>query len=130
MYPFVWEIYLNTIYIINLLIFVDLLHFKKYSIYICFRGKVNSILSYCILRIPLLKFAHLFTLMSKMAQEESYTYQCITSVMRLWIDDTTITFTTNNSICLLHLCDYVHLTYSSSIILHTIFACYITKCSC
>ena len=50
--------------------------------------------------------------MSQTAQEEGDTNEGITTVMALWIDNSTIAFTTNNSVNILHLGSYIHL-YSS-----------------
>ena len=49
--------------------------------------------------------------MSQVTQEQSDTYQCVTSVVRFRIDNSTISFSTDYRMSFLHLGYYVDFTY-------------------
>ena len=52
--------------------------------------------------------------MCQTAQEQGDTYQGITTIVALWIDDSTIALATDDSMNILHLGGHVDLTYRSS----------------
>ena len=51
-----------------------------------------------------------------MAEEQGYTYQCITSVVAGGIDDATITFATDDGTVLAHQGRHVHLANGRSLV--------------
>ena len=65
--------------------------------------------------------------MSQTTQEEGDTNEGITTVMALWIDNSTIAFTTDDSVNILHLGSNIHLAYGRSTIRTTMLLGYITE---
>ena len=65
--------------------------------------------------------------MSQTTQEKSNTNKGITTIVTLWIDNTSIAFATNYSVDILHLGSNIHLTYCSSCIFATMLLRYIAK---
>ena len=130
MNPSIREVELNAInisYLYILLLSVKFFHTHKDCINICIRSKVDTILCYEILWEGLAKFACLQSLLCQRTKEERNTNKGITTIMAFWIDNTTITFTTNNSTDFLHLCGNIHLTNSRSIILTAMLLCHVTQ---
>ena len=114
MNPLVREIELDAIDICYgdiLLLTIHLLNLHEDSIYIGRWSQVDAVLGDEIVREAGTELAHLAALVSQTAQEEGDTNEGITTVMALWIDNSTIAFTTDNSVNILHLGSYIHLAY-------------------
>src|SRR3712207_4747855 len=65
--------------------------------------------------------------MRQVTQEERYSYQGVTAIVALGIDDTTISFATNHGIDSLHLGGHIHLSHRSRRINATMFLRNITE---
>ena len=74
-----------------LLLAIHLLYLHEDSIYISRRCQVDTILGDEVVGESGTKLAHLATPMCQTAQEEGDTYEGITAIVALWIDDTAIT---------------------------------------
>ena len=117
MYPLVREVKLHAIdirYLDILLLTIHFLHLHQDGIHIGRRCQVDTILGNEVVREGCTKLAHLATLMCQTAQEQGDTYQGITTIVALWIDDSTIALATDDSMNILHLGGHVDLTYRSS----------------
>ena len=120
--PLVWEIELDAIdicYVDILLLTIHLLYLDENCIYIGRWSEVNAVLGDEIVREAGTEFAHLAAFVSQTAQEEGDTNEGITTIMALWIDDSTIAFTTDDCVNILHLGSNIHLAYSSCGVLAT-----------
>jgi tartrate/fumarate subfamily iron-sulfur-dependent hydro-lyase beta chain len=94
--PLVREIELDAIDICYgdiLLLTIHLLNLHEDSIYIGRWSQVDAVLGDEIVREAGTEFAHLAALVSQTAQEEGDTNEGITTIMALWIDNSTISFT-------------------------------------
>ena len=133
MYPHIRDINLHAVNIIYLCIWLSrehILYLCEDCIHIGTWSKIYAVLCDKILRKSLAQLTNLHTLMSKRREEEGNTYKCITTIVALWIDYSTITFTTYNSAYFTHLCGHIHLTYGSSAINTTMLLRNITKGTC
>ena len=65
--------------------------------------------------------------MCQTAQEKGNTYEGITAIVALWIDDTAITLATYHGMNVLHLGGDIHLAYCSSCIFATMLLGHITE---
>ena len=89
MHPLVREVEFHTVDISNsyiLLLAIQLLHLDEDSIYIGRSGQVDAVLGDEVVREAGTKLAYLATLMSQTAQEESNTYESVTTIVALWIE--------------------------------------------
>ena len=130
MYPLVGEVNLHTVNIVHLCCSVGskhFLHLHQYGINIRFRSQVDTVLGYLIVGECLAQLTDLTTFLRKRSQEEGDTHQCVTSVVALGINHSTVALATDNGIHLLHLRGDIHLTHSGSTILSTVFLGHITQ---
>ena len=127
MNPFIGEINLHTVNVIDFFIFIKFFHLCQNCVDIGFGSQVNAVLCNKIRRIRSTQLTYFLTFMCQMTQEQSNAHQSITSAMAFRVDDSTITFTTDDCICCFHLCHHIYFTYGRSIIFATIFAGYITQ---
>ena len=114
MYPFGGEINLHTVDIVNMGCGVGrehLLHLDEDGVNIGIRSEVDAILGYLIVGELSPQFANLTAFLGKRGKEEGYAYKGITTVMTFGIDDSTVSFATNNSIYFLHLGSHVYFAY-------------------
>ena len=95
-YPFVGEVYLHTIDVVDFFILIKFLHFGKDGVNIRVRCQVDSVLAHEVSGICGAQFANFFAFVCQVAQEESDTYQCVTSVVTGGIDDSSVAFTAND----------------------------------
>ena len=125
MYPTIGEVKLHAVNISYLDAWfarILLLHASKNSIDISLRRKVNTLLGDLRGRIGLAKLADgerwfVCAQVSQVGKEKGYAYEGIASVVRFGINDTAITFATDDGIGLLHLGYDIHFTDSSCTVL-------------
>src|SRR3712207_3574996 len=130
MNPFVGEVYLHAVHIIHRglgLSLIHLLNLQQDSVHIRAWSKVNAVFGNEIVRIFLSQFAYFQALMRQVTQEERYTYQGVTAIVALGIDDTTISLATNHGIDSLHLGSHIYLSHRSRRINAAMFLRNITK---
>ena len=127
MYPLVCEVNLYAVDVVNLLVLVLLFDCGKDSVNIHLWSQVDTVLRDEILGICSLQFSRLHLGLCKVSQEQCNADQSVTSVVNLRIDDTSVTFTTDYCVCVLHLCDNIDLANSGGIVLATSLASHVTN---
>ena len=130
MNPLVGKVNLNAVDVVHLLVFVKVLHLLENSVYIGVWSKVDTVLGNEIWRIGCTKFAHLHLLVCQVTEEQGDSNKGIASVMAFWIDNSAISLSADNSVCLLHLCCYVNLANGSGIVFAAVLACHVSQSAC
>ena len=98
-YPLIREVKFHTINICDgnaLLLAIHLLYLYENGIHISRWSQVDAVLGNEIIRERSTKLAYLAALMCQTAQEKSDTYEGITTIVALWIDDSTFAFNSSS----------------------------------
>ena len=122
MYPLVGEVYLHAVNVVHLFALVHLLDLSENSVHVGLWCKVDAVLGDEVGRIGGTKLAGCHALLGHIGQDESDAYKSVAAVMGSRIDDATVAFAADDSVCLFHLRHDVHFAHGCCVVLAAIFA--------
>ena len=103
MNPLVGEVDFDAIDIRDFLVLVEILNFLENSVDIGFRVEVDAVLGNAIFREGVTKLGGLHLGLGHVGQQQGDTNQCVAAIVCGRIDDSAVSFATNNGPCFFHL---------------------------
>ena len=131
MYPglVLLKVDLHAVNVVDILVGVDLLELIKDLVNEGIVTELDLILCDEVLRVGLLKLAHLHLLMGKITQEQGNTNHGVTAGVDGGIDDASVAFSADKGANLVHEGGDIHFTHGRCIVLAAVLFSDVTQCT-